>query len=399
MKKTAYGKPLVVNGEKTVALEKMQQFNEATIQNLIFENPECLPISDIDESYNPMIPVCMELNTPAGPLDILMVTPNGELTIIETKLWSNPEARRVVVAQILDYAKELSRWSYEDLQRELNRKLNRKGNTLYEIAKSTDSHLLPPESDFVDSVSRNLARGRFLLLIVGDGIREGAIGITEFLAGAGHLNFSFAMVELSLFQNEQIGTLIIPKTIVKTVEIPKFTVEIPNGLSLTQSDDFSESNGSSVNQVSPEKEKERRFYEEFWKEFVEELELDDPGQAYPKPRSAQNLYLYPASSKKAWISAYFAKSSSEVGVYFRTQNDQGGHEIASDLSEFSEAIKAELTGNYDWWNWDEFVSCGVKMPCQDIFDPANRQKLIEFFSTKLNLYVNVFRPKIKSIGH
>ena len=65
----------------------------------------------------------MDLNTPVGLLDILMVTPNGKLVIIETKLWRNPEARRKVIAQILDYAKELSRWNYEDLQRELNRRL------------------------------------------------------------------------------------------------------------------------------------------------------------------------------------------------------------------------------------------------------------------------------------
>jgi hypothetical protein len=34
----------------------------------------------------------------------------------EAKLWRNPEARRQVVGQVLDYAKELARWSYEELQ-------------------------------------------------------------------------------------------------------------------------------------------------------------------------------------------------------------------------------------------------------------------------------------------
>ena len=37
------------------------------------------------------------------------------------------------------------------------------------------------ESSFFDAVSRNLRRGRFLLLIVGDGIREGVETIAEFL--------------------------------------------------------------------------------------------------------------------------------------------------------------------------------------------------------------------------
>ncbi|MEX2411312.1 MAG: hypothetical protein WD607_08090 [Candidatus Paceibacterota bacterium] len=197
MKKTAYGKPFFFNENGQVStLTKIEALDEISIQDLIFQYPECLPISDIDESYNPIIPVCKELNTTVGPLDILMVSPNGELTIIETKLWRNPEARRVVVAQILDYAKELSNWTYEDLQREINRRLGSKGNTLYELVKTTNSEFVLPESDFIDSVSRNLKRGKFLLLIAGDGIREGASGIVEFLSDVGHLNFIFAMVDL-----------------------------------------------------------------------------------------------------------------------------------------------------------------------------------------------------------
>jgi hypothetical protein len=42
----------------------------------------------------------MELNLGGKYMDVFMVSPNGELTIIETKLWSNPEARRKVVAQV-----------------------------------------------------------------------------------------------------------------------------------------------------------------------------------------------------------------------------------------------------------------------------------------------------------
>ena len=109
-------------------MDKIRTIDERSLQNLIFKHAECLPVSNIDESYNPVIPVCTELNTTVGPLDILMISPNGELTIVETKLWRNPEARRKVVAQILDYAKELSGWSYADLQREINRRLGTKGN-------------------------------------------------------------------------------------------------------------------------------------------------------------------------------------------------------------------------------------------------------------------------------
>ena len=140
MKKSAYGTPLFIgHSDQVSSLIKIEALDELSIQDIIFQHPNCLPISEIEESYNPVIPVCKELMTTVGPLDILMVSPNGELTIIETKLWRNPEARRIVVAQVLDYAKELSSWNYEDLQREVNRRLGTKGNTLYDLVLNFNS--------------------------------------------------------------------------------------------------------------------------------------------------------------------------------------------------------------------------------------------------------------------
>ena len=393
MKQTAYGKPLFINADDQVQyLSKIEVLDELSMQELIFKYPECLPVSDIDESYNPLIPVCCELNTTVGSLDILMVSPNGELTIIETKLWRNPEARRKVVAQILDYAKELSNWTYEDLQREINRRLGKKGNTLYNLVKLYNSDSVLPESDFVDSVSRNLERGKFLLLIAGDGIREGASRIAEFLSNAGHLNFSFAMVELTLYQANGLGKLIVPKTLVKTTEISKMTVEIPSGFNLTKDDDFEVSNTNPVR--SPEKEKERKFYVSFWKELIAELSFDDPGQPMPKPAVAQNLYVYPGKTKKAWISAYFMKSQKRVGVYFRVQNDQEGNEILQTLSEDIDSIRQEF-GDDVIWSWDDSGDISVRLSCDDVFDEGNREEIKTFFKNWLNTFVNVLRPRMR----
>ena len=238
MKQSAYGKPILIDNNGQISnLAKIFPKDELTIQELIFKHPSCLPISDIDETYNPVVPVCTELNTTVGPMDILMVSPNGYLTIIETKLWKNPEARRVVIAQILDYANELSSWSYEDLQRETNRRNKTEGNNLYEIVKKASPELTLSESDFIDSVSRNLQKGKFLLIVAGDGIKEGAAGIAEFLTNMGHLNFSLAMIELSLYKAEGMGTLIVPKTLIKTTEINRMIVEIPPGFVLNKNDE------------------------------------------------------------------------------------------------------------------------------------------------------------------
>ena len=110
---------------KLVARQGGDAVSEAYIQALVHEHPECLPIAEIDAMFSHPVPICTELNTPAGPIDNFMVTPSGLPVLVECKLWRNPEARREVVSQILDYAKELSRWSSSDAQREVSHRLKR----------------------------------------------------------------------------------------------------------------------------------------------------------------------------------------------------------------------------------------------------------------------------------
>src|SRR5205085_3105106 len=140
------------------------------IQAFVHEHPACLPIAEIDEMFSGPVPICTELSTPAGSIDNFMVTPSGLPVLVECKLWRNPEARREVVSQILDYAKELSRWSSSDLQREVSRRLRGDGNPLLEKVREVDPGV--DERQFHDTLTANLRRARFLLLIVGDGIRE-----------------------------------------------------------------------------------------------------------------------------------------------------------------------------------------------------------------------------------
>lgn len=47
-----------------------------------------------------------------GFVDDIYVNEDGYITIAECKLWKNPQARREVVAQIVDYAQALSEMNY-----------------------------------------------------------------------------------------------------------------------------------------------------------------------------------------------------------------------------------------------------------------------------------------------
>src|SRR5262245_37196843 len=115
--------------------------NEAWLRDTLFAHPDLLPLRDIDPSFGPLVPLCTELRTEVGPLDIAFINRFGRLTLVECKLWRNPEARRKVVAQTLDYARAISRWTYSDLQRQVAAASGRHGNVPFENTRARDPTL------------------------------------------------------------------------------------------------------------------------------------------------------------------------------------------------------------------------------------------------------------------
>ena len=201
--------------------------SEADIQALVHAHPACLPIAEIDPMFSGPVPICTELNTIARAIDIFMVTPSGLPVLVECKLWRNPEGRREVVGQILDYAKELSRWSSSDLQREVSRRLKRDGNPLLEMVQAVDPEV--DERQFNDALTANLRRGRFLLLIVGDGIREGVEAIAEYLQRHAGLHFSLGLVELPIYFMPNGDRLVAPRVLARTTIVTRNVVALPDG--------------------------------------------------------------------------------------------------------------------------------------------------------------------------
>lgn len=396
MKKTAHGNPILIVNDASSTLERVNEFSEAQLQNLIFNHPECLPISDINESYNPVHPICTELWTPAGPLDILMATPNGDLVIIETKLWHNPEARRKVVAQILDYAKELSKWTYSDLQREVNKRLKSKGNSLYSLIANANPNQVLSEIDFVDSINRNLRLGNILLIIAGDGIREGAKEISEFINSSNGLNFTLSLIEMPIYRTLQKNIIVFPRVGLKTTEIQKISIELPEGLRLTQ--DNIQIEETEEREVSEEVKKRREFFTSFWTHFIKQLEFDDPSQPIPNPTKTQNLYIYPGADKSTWISAYFSQSTGRIGVYYRFASNSNGQQIKQDLSLYVDEIRKEL-GDKINWSWDDGINSafGIVLPISNVYAKTNKEKVITFFNEWTNKFVNTIRPRLKQI--
>ena len=231
------GTPYFISETNSFQLERIplneKHFQENWLQKIIHKNPQILPIDDIESGFAHLISLGREISTSVGYIDNLYISPNGYLTIVETKLWRNPEAKREVVGQIIDYAKELTNWNFTKLNdgvKKSSQLYNNNSKGIIELIKDFENIEEHEEYKIIDNIERNLKRGRFLLLIVGDGIRESVEEMVDFLSNTPQIQFTLGLVELQFYKNPNVeGELIaIPNLITRTREITRAIVKIEN---------------------------------------------------------------------------------------------------------------------------------------------------------------------------
>ena len=236
-----FGLPVIVpKSSETATATRLEKIpydrdageDEKWLQQIIHRHPEILPIEELEPSYQPAVPACMEMRTPQGFIDNFYITPQGNLIFAECKLWRNPDARREVVAQVLDYIAGMSRWTCEDLEDAVMKARGDSGpgtmRKLHDLIKGKPESLDEPR--FNDAVSRNLRLGRGLFLIVGDGIREGVETLVNHVNAHPGLHFSLALVEMVKYRlPDGGGYLLQPRTMARTVNVERAVVRIENG--------------------------------------------------------------------------------------------------------------------------------------------------------------------------
>lgn len=221
--------PLIIKGGVSKRLEGVSRlgksYNEEWIQSICYANPGIIPIDEIEPSFGGIVSICEELYTESGPCDLVYLNDQGFMTIAECKLWRNPEARRKAVGQILDYAKDIAKWDYRKFELECLKARKDNSNSLFSIISSYFPDVI--ESEFIDKVQKNLTRGRFLLLIIGDGIRENMEELVSYVSGYAGLSFTLSLIEIPVYKDPDNGDLIIaPRILCKTKEIERTLVRI-----------------------------------------------------------------------------------------------------------------------------------------------------------------------------
>jgi hypothetical protein len=225
--------PHFVDAEGSLASLRRVDFGDRAIgenflQQQLHKGPSILPVEEIDDSFAPLVSLGREI----GSIDNLFISPTGRITIVETKLWRNPEATRQVVAQMLDYAKRLSSLTYDQFEKTCHSALRPAPlaeTSLYRLVSERFPNQVTSEADFTDAVRKNLRTARFLLLVVGDGIRENLEDLLGLLHHQPQMLFTFGLVEMQIYESDTIpGRLIVPHVVARTNEIVRAVVLVEN---------------------------------------------------------------------------------------------------------------------------------------------------------------------------
>jgi hypothetical protein len=235
---------------------------EEFLQIALHGNPDLLPVDEIDPDFAPLVSLGREIDG----IDNLFISPRGKLAIVETKLWRNPQATREVVAQILEYASRLNEYGYEDLEQGIRTGLKPTpldgGRSLYQYVASQFPKETLSEEQFHDEVSRTLESGRFLLLVVGDGIRENIEAMIGSLHKYPRSLLSFRMIEMHIYENPlQSGSkIVIPQLVANSLEIVRAVVRVQTTGKAEVSVDIEDAESSPTG-VTRRKLSEQEFFE------------------------------------------------------------------------------------------------------------------------------------------
>ena len=371
-------------------------YNEDWLQDLLYKHPGSLPTGEINPAFNGLIPVCREIMTPVGPIDVLYVTPEGRVAVLEAKLWRNPEARRKVIGQILDYAKELSHWTYETLDaavRSARRRDQGNARSLFEVVREMHPQL--DEAQFIDSVSRSLRKGDLLLVIAGDGIRENVGAITNFIEDHGTLHFTFGLVEMAIYRMPDGNHLVQPRVLARTEIIRRIVVDV-------RSDQFVELDSESEGTVPesgprPDLEQQRQMFTEFWKELFEKYPLDDQSQPVKAPARGTNQFFDMQKESRVRMAAVAAERSGSAGVYLNFPKQPESDRIYRALLDDRDAINEEIGLPIEWHDNEKGQWVAIWNNIGDGMMTARRSETQAWLGDVVNRFINTFRPRIESL--
>lgn len=195
------------NGKDAEKINQSIFVLEDKLQDYIYKNPDAIPLYDIDEDIRLFI-AAREFSTRSGPIDALGFDSRGNIYVVETKLYKNPDKRQVV-AQALDYGASLWRHAtgFDDFVRRLDAHCQKEFGSNF-TEKYADFFDLDDASESIDRIKENLSDGVIKFVVLMDSLHSALKDLVIYVNQ--NSKFDIYAVELEYYKHNEFE-IVIPK--------------------------------------------------------------------------------------------------------------------------------------------------------------------------------------------
>lgn len=189
---------------------------EEGLQVLIEKYPGIIPgrqISSGSDDPPRFLLLCREMSVGGWSLDFLLADQHAIPTLVEAKLVENPESRRAVIGQIIEYAANAAdNWLGGKLFEKASNYYSSKDVDLNEAIMQLTDNEDESASDFFERIENNLSQGKMRLIIVTDKLRPEVRKVIEYL-NAETRNIEILGLEISFYGDEDESFVLVPTVV------------------------------------------------------------------------------------------------------------------------------------------------------------------------------------------
>lgn len=182
--------------------------HEGHLRDLMANDPSLIPVAEIESDSVPFDVAITEFRLRGcGSIDVLAFNRYGGIGIVECKLADNPEIRRKVIGQILEYAAYLQKLDYKTLDSAV---IQNKGKSLEELVneRAADDDPEWQNPDFQKTVDENLREGNYSLVIAVDEMDDNLRTTIDFINTCGLQKITINALEMNYLSSGDIEILV-----------------------------------------------------------------------------------------------------------------------------------------------------------------------------------------------
>jgi hypothetical protein len=203
----------VVDGNGELILTEVEADNEEELRTRLKETPELLPVDEFGLS-GPVLIVGRETSVASGSVDLVAVTPTGDVLIIEMKTGPRNSDFRRALTQATDYGAELWTMTREVFETTVATRYfsgehcspRFHGLTLSEAAALAWPDLSDEDREAFDgNLASVLATGNFHFVVVAQRFAPSMITTAKYLNEIGSGRAFFILVELVRFDGDRLS--------------------------------------------------------------------------------------------------------------------------------------------------------------------------------------------------